>query len=732
MTAILKITDGVSQVDLLDLREGVSMNGWRQAVAGYKGGGTWQQSSLSDGRRLVDKRFMNVTETFPIAIGRAENTQDITIAVLHRLFDLMEAASSYWITKWQTGMVWLEARSECETNTRYAIVHTANIPQIAELYAPGVFNNDAALDAMSLVIERGHWTEAAPGHGIPVELSAMETYDGRNLGNVDSAGVREPTVETNQVFVGNKHNVANITHIYHYNATVPAWSGNLMTAALPYALTPALAGGQVGLTYFGIDSTLANDGPFTSLIFDIGTASANLVIDRGWEYYNLIGAGWGAMNLINDDTYDAPDYLSHAGIQSVHFGPAISFGINDWGPGNLLAILGGAAPNVTGWWARLSYQDNGAAITVPTQQNRDIYTVTWPYTELQADQAAGNINALSKLRIFAETGDSDSSGLLPSFQAQTGRLFVSLRALDRGSNFSPYINASDTQNPTGITTSVFAASAYINTSFVPSGRAVEYTSAGAGLVKSWNVAWSASLIDEYTGKYRLFARVRTDDSVPSDSSIQAKLSLRTEYGVAGVAYNIYWTSDEASLNIDLSNAAQQDKDLFEMLDLGEIELPAPVKTLLSEETGNNIRLDLYANAATGQTVLFCDVILVPVDEWVIELLEHRNASPGGRHPLQLWKDEQWYSPNRRYFSLDAGVSVPKEFVRANLHETNGSFVANWLSVKNNRPFIAPSGAQRLWFLAASRYGSYYLSGQDTTFTVALDRNAQYLGPRGDQ
>jgi len=514
---------------------------------------------------------------------------------------------------------------------------------------------------------------------------------------------------------------------------VPAWSGNLMTAALPYALTPALAGGQVGLTYFGIDSTLANDGPFVNLIFDIGTASANLVINQGWQYYNPVAAAWTPLNIINDDTFDPGDYFSHTGIQSVHFGAdlTIGFGADDWATANLLAILGGGAPNVTGWWVRVGYQDNGAAITVPTQQNRDVYTVVWPYTELQADQAIGNINALSNLRIFAETGDSDTQVMSPSSQAETGRLFIGLRALDRGVDFSAYINAPDTQNvPGGITTAVFAASAFFSTSFVPSGRAVQYTSAGAGLIKSWSVAWSAAFIDQYRGKYRLFVRVRTDDSTPEDSSVQARLSVRTEYGVAGVLYTDYWTSDEAVLNIDLSAAAAQNDDLFELIDLGEIELPAPVKSLLDAETGNNIRLDLYANAATGQTVLFCDVVLVPIDEWAIELLEHKNQTPAGRHPLQLWKDQQFYSANRRYFSLDAGVSVPKEFVRANLHETDGSFVTNWLSVKNNRPFIAPSGAQRLWFLSGAHRGDGFLSGQDTTFTVALDRNAQYLGPRG--
>lgn len=167
---ILKITDGTNTINLLDLADGYSVEGHRQKIAKYKGGGTWLQSALADGRRLVNKRFDNVIETYPIP-ALVAGKQDIMSNVLRDLLLLLEKASDYYIVPWQDERVWLVARAKYETNTRYAMIFMGSIPDLGDPYSPA-FNDDAVLTKLVLGIERGHWLSDEPGSSTCVEISA--------------------------------------------------------------------------------------------------------------------------------------------------------------------------------------------------------------------------------------------------------------------------------------------------------------------------------------------------------------------------------------------------------------------------------------------------------------------------------------------------------------------------------------------------------------------------------
>ena len=158
---ILKVTDGTSTVDLLNLSSGYSAAEWRQTISQYKGDGTWSQSSMSDGRVLVAKHFDNAQETFPFpAIVGGEN--DITINALSDLLILCEKASDYWKFTWQDSPVWLVARSKYETNTRYAYLLTGSIPQAGDVINRA-FGDDSILVNLELRVERSQWGEVEIG-----------------------------------------------------------------------------------------------------------------------------------------------------------------------------------------------------------------------------------------------------------------------------------------------------------------------------------------------------------------------------------------------------------------------------------------------------------------------------------------------------------------------------------------------------------------------------------------
>lgn len=163
LPAILNITDGITTVSLTKPSgaNGYHLSNWTPAISVYKGGGTWQNSPLSDGRRLVDKRFDNTIETFEIKLNGP--TQDETIREGQELRRLLEKASSYWTADWQDEPVWLEVQASCETNKRYAIIYTGAVPQDDNFFAQPFLQPDGAvIDELTLVIERGHWTAHRP------------------------------------------------------------------------------------------------------------------------------------------------------------------------------------------------------------------------------------------------------------------------------------------------------------------------------------------------------------------------------------------------------------------------------------------------------------------------------------------------------------------------------------------------------------------------------------------
>ncbi len=174
--AVLKVSDGTSTVNLLHLADGYHVAGWRQAVASYKGGGTWSQSALADGRRLVNKQFANSTERYPIPVAKSSDA-DAQARAVQDLLRLCEKASDYWKDTWRTEPVWIEVRADCETESRYATLHTAGLPELGDFYS-FEYLKDAVMQGMTLVVERNHWHSQPPGESDCVQAEGRFTYRG--------------------------------------------------------------------------------------------------------------------------------------------------------------------------------------------------------------------------------------------------------------------------------------------------------------------------------------------------------------------------------------------------------------------------------------------------------------------------------------------------------------------------------------------------------------------------
>jgi hypothetical protein len=164
---ILKITDGINIVDLLD-KEGLLLRDWNPSIPQPKGGGVYRDSVMSDGRQLLMRRFSNPVETFNIVAQGG--SQDSVIRATQELFRLLQKGTDYWENKWIDNPVWIEARGSLESEIRYALVHNYTVDNLSNPYTQPFFSCDPAIDGINVAIERGHWTSTAPTSPICVPI----------------------------------------------------------------------------------------------------------------------------------------------------------------------------------------------------------------------------------------------------------------------------------------------------------------------------------------------------------------------------------------------------------------------------------------------------------------------------------------------------------------------------------------------------------------------------------
>lgn len=176
MASIFEITDGTITVNLISDNFGFHLSNWRQNVIDIKGGGVYQNSSISEGQRLVFGRFDNGYENLTL---KANNiNQDALIADGRKLLQLLEKARNYWLDDNQNEPVYIKSKASNESETRYSIIVNYRLPEF-----PNPFNSPflqpnclAVYDDFDLVLERKHWLQFAPGTGEYLKLSDYTNY----------------------------------------------------------------------------------------------------------------------------------------------------------------------------------------------------------------------------------------------------------------------------------------------------------------------------------------------------------------------------------------------------------------------------------------------------------------------------------------------------------------------------------------------------------------------------
>lgn len=669
MVAVLKITDGTTEVDLLQM-PGFLLESWRPALPQYKGGGTFQSSPLLDGRQLVNKQLDNYIESFSFKV-QAES-QDALIFEMRGIRRLLEKATNYWTTKWQTEPVWLEARASCETNTRYAHIVTGYIPEDENPYAQPFGMSGTAravMDDMTLIIEHGPWFSNEPGTATQIAVSGFGTFNGNDYGTTSGGNPYYTT--TNKVYVANKHNLANISHIYYYDDNLGTWSGNLYGAALPYDLLPAVPAVGDAL-YVGCSTALADSGPFDNIVFNFSPGT-QLTGNDGWTYWD--GAAWSTM-----DEVDNTGALQKAGggTYSVNWEQQ-----DDWTIGNLNTIFGGAAPNVAGYWIQWEITAlTGGAPTPPTEITDQPYSCAWGFIEVDDDAITGDLPALAKSLL--ESCDPD--GLTAPHWLYANRAIFGLRSVDRGDDFRAYINLYETnpQTPTGVTVTLGTYGADAADLTIPVGGRVDITPL---IADTWSdgvyVSFSSAVSPQWYGQYHAFLRGRAEPggsgSTPA-GTVEVRLQITAQNPT---------TYTESGTFSDI--AVIDDTYDWRLIDCGKITLPATDIYTPDDTYSFNICVQLRLSDLDDGLRVY-DLVLIPVDEWSGDFTD---LSPDvDSHALDDVSD----------ILLVDSITNPKTSIRAYVYASgSGASYGPWSCRTAGPMMLQANTQQRLWSLLARYY-----------------------------
>jgi hypothetical protein len=678
---ILAITDGTTRIDLINpkIPSGIEVKDWRPRTP--ENVGTFRESPLTGERKLSQWRFQNATETFDHDLSAY--TEDDLIAILQDTRRLLVKGLNYYVSLWINKPVWIEAKASNETEIRYALVKFFQSPDDENPLDNAFISTKkkkSLMTNMALVIERGHWLSNQPGTGDEVEISnvvewAYNGIDTTNMGaEVDSDGI---------LFISNKYPISNLTHIKIFDASGSSYTNILPISSFPKNLYPNPP--AVGdILYFIIDDSISGTQeawPFSSLIFDIGTAlSGNPTIT--WEYYN--GAAWTTL-IVQDHTFN----FTVTGVNGVFWeipsGMANTVNIN----GSLGGIVRARITALTG------------TVSPPTQVNRQIYAANVPYFE--TEDVLGDMPALARFKL---TNVSDSNSL----ELHSNRVVCGLRSTSRGDNFSAYLNIAptfyipvDVTVDTGTDTTFFVG---FNPRTPANGYA-QYTSSNLDGSPITRVSFTfVNNVRDYYGTYHVFLRMYQTNGDAGDIEIRLKVIT----GSGGSPFYSRIVSPKA------------DND-WEVIDLDAITLGGNSINFdeICDQTSIEIQLANVSNVS--RTVYFYDLILIPTDEWIGDFTDKTN---NGNSIIGYFNDD------KHLIDIDSITNLRKQG-RSVIRNEDDYISSIYEYSTNGHAMLQANSTQRLWVFSMS-YGisNTWVSYPEVAWNIQVYKNQRYLSMRGSR
>jgi hypothetical protein len=477
----------------------------------------------------------------------------------------------------------------------------------------------------------------------------------------------------NDVFIGNKHNRGAITHVYYYDDSAGVYSAQLVDGGA--ALLPAIPAVDDCL-YIGSCNTLSDYGPIFNVVFDISVAAADII--GVWEYYDSGTAAWEDL----DDTVTGAWVCGNVNFEETGV-THVTFRI----PANQVVT---AVNGVTGYWIRYRVTTPGVAPTPPTQDDAYIYTVLNPYIDIDELEVGGDIPAAS--RIIIDCGGCN--------ERRTSTLNIALRSVDRGEDFTAYLNVAN--NQPGITFMPSNAAGLEVSGKSPCGYVYETSDVNTSLTEECYWLFDSGIATQYSGSYHVYVRL---DQI-TGAAEEVKLRARA---VMGTDYNINYSDTGVTKITSYSHA----------VDLGKLVIPSPYSMRPGDQL-SRLKICLDVQNPSGREIDIFDLVLFPTDEWMGTF---STAASG----LAVATGHT----GKRY-DID-GVTNPRTY-RATLtnivNDTKQTIDAELMRVASAPPMLQANRDQRLWFFQT--YGEQLKAHFETISSVRIQRACRYLTMRGSR
>lgn len=558
MARTLKLTDGTTTVDLLDnVNWGLLAEGWLQADPDQKQ--IRRESVLSEGNSLLTSKSKNVFEVLKLRLTGPDRNAMTT--ALQTLATLTKQARDFHTTVWQPLPVYLQTQVKDETNPRYALVYDVRLKNGKSFFGRG-YEDATWLDDIELLVEREpYWRSAAPGT-VP--------STGLTLGAPQApSGQVDATVQA----VINSMESAFLTDVYNYDASVPAFSGNLVAGTNfrffeVSASTPAVG----DIVYFGSGS------PFRCVALYVAEPAVTNGVFYTLEYWN--GSAWTATNSAYAYSYLFTSPIPHLELIFVNAPSWATTAVN----------------GVTAYWIRIRISAVTTWTTSPKQGAQVIYNPRAPYISIASSQIKGDAEALALLRFIAQH-NFDVAGIAGAL----GHSLVAVGLRGRGLTDGPFIftsrvNAGNVGNPYGWTVKYYGDFSADNDVTGPDGKRATCTFAGAS---ASHVSFTTSLNKTIIGDFQVYLRCRQVGGAIGDVSVQ----LQVGHSLSRLSYNeiVYLKSGTG----------------FEMVNLGRAHIGSRV---VGAETiqGTSVLFHVQAwRTGAAATLYVYDLVLIPIDEWAM-------------------------------------------------------------------------------------------------------------------
>jgi len=567
------ITDGTDEVSLVRVQN-------ESVMAGQDGGfGRQQMVPQMGDRDIISLDELSFAENYSVVV-RSKDIDSIAVST-RKLFELLRKAWLYSNKPNRyTTPVYFVAQSIMETNPRYSLVR--DCPAIIGPFP--IF--DLALEQqmtmrdVGITIRRFAWSTNPQGT-LPT-ASTLDPTDG-------------PVVPT-MVAVANFYDD-------HAIDQVKLDDGGVFTDVFGVAafnIFPAAAVTNDRI-YFG------SDEPFFHIMGYIGTAGAYTSTSFAWEYWN---GAWIPLTLGEDFTlYPDTDPFDQVGHWAFNWK-----GAGDW-----------AATTIDGdnkFWVRCVVTMGGVWTTAPANSTYAIYNQRTPELRIPSAGLKGDAPPVINLRVRTPAGGDEDVWF-----SNLSRIIIGAKSRNLTSFFS-HLNAGGDGLATGWAVAYGTDTATAASEISPGGDRAECTFATDS---SWAMRarfTGADLLGVYAGEYRPFLRVAQNGGDPGDVNVILRVYINDNND-----YDTLFELPEQALKGTVADGGQ-----FEIVDLypqNTLKLPFASYKDADDLTGGDLIFEIWAEEVNVGTDLYIyDLILIPADEWLVELDDPISGADAGNSALR--------------------------------------------------------------------------------------------------